>query len=81
MVTGLRDVGWSVDGLMTVAPPGDAVVARSAFELVAELRGELGLRELSMGMSADLEQGVAAGATMVRLGTALFGPRPQGRRL
>ena len=66
---------------MTVAPPGDRTVARAAFELVAELGRDLGLSELSMGMSADLEQGVAAGATMVRLGTALFGPRPQGRRL
>jgi hypothetical protein len=34
-----------------------------------------------MGMSSDLEQAVAAGATMVRLGTCLFGPRPQRRRL
>ena len=37
--------------------------------------------ELSMGMSEDLEQAVAAGATMVRLGTCLFGPRPNRRRL
>jgi hypothetical protein len=66
---------------MTVAPPGDASVARRAFELVARLREELGLAELSMGMSGDLEQAVGAGSTMVRLGTALFGPRPQRPRL
>lgn len=81
LVSGLRELGCRVDGLMTVAPPGDESLARRAFDLVANLRAELGLGELSMGMSADLEQGVAAGATMVRLGTALFGPRPQGRRL
>jgi hypothetical protein len=46
---------------------------------VAELADRLGLRERSMGMSGDLEVAVAEGATMVRLGTALFGPRPPRR--
>jgi len=81
VVAGLRELGCRVDGLMTVAPPGDANMAREAFDRVARLGADLGLRELSMGMSADLEQAVAAGATMVRLGTALFGPRPRRRRL
>jgi uncharacterized pyridoxal phosphate-containing UPF0001 family protein len=81
VVAGLREIGCRVDGLMTVAPPGEASLARAAFDRVARLRDELGLAELSMGMSADLEQAVAAGATMVRLGTCLFGPRPQPRRL
>jgi len=81
VVAGLREIGCRVDGLMTVAPPGEADLARAAFDRVARLRQELGLAELSMGMSADLEQAVAAGATMVRLGTCLFGPRPQPRRL
>jgi len=81
LVARLRDVGCRVDGLMTVAPPGDPLRARAAFDLVARLAAEIGLAELSMGMSEDLEQAVAAGATMVRLGTALFGPRPQRRRL
>ncbi len=81
VVSALRELGCNVEGLMTVAPQGDADKARAAFEMVAGLRKELGLRELSMGMSDDLEQAVAAGATMVRLGTALFGPRPQRRRL
>jgi pyridoxal phosphate enzyme (YggS family) len=73
--------GWQVEGLMTVAPPGDAELARAAFATVARLRQELGLRELSMGMSGDLEEAVAAGATMVRVGTALLGARPSRRRL
>jgi hypothetical protein len=81
VVAGLRELGCRVDGLMTVAPPGEASLARAAFDRVARLGTELGLAELSMGMSADLEQAVAAGATMVRLGTCLFGPRPQRRRL
>lgn len=81
VVAGLREIGCRVEGLMTVAPPGEARLARAAFDQVARLGGELGLAELSMGMSADLEQAVAAGATMVRLGTCLFGSRPQRRRL
>ncbi|MGA3351620.1 MAG: YggS family pyridoxal phosphate enzyme [Acidimicrobiales bacterium] len=81
VVEGLLEHGCRVEGLMTVAPPGDPERARAAFERVARLRDELGLKELSMGMSEDLEQAVAAGATMVRLGTSLFGPRPQRRRL
>ncbi len=40
------------------------------------MAASLGLSELSMGMSADFELAVAEGATIVRLGTALFGPRP-----
>ena len=81
VVAGLREMGCRVEGLMTVAPLGDESLKRAAFDQVARLGGELGLTELSMGMSADLEQAVAAGATMVRLGTCLFGPRPQPRRL
>jgi hypothetical protein len=81
VVSALRDLGCRVEGLMTVAPAGDPGLARSTFDRVARLGEELGLKELSMGMSEDLEQAVAAGATMVRLGTALFGPRPQRRRL
>ena len=81
VVAGLLELGCRVDGLMTVAPAGDPIRARAAFDRVATLCEDLGLKELSMGMSEDLEQAVAAGATMVRLGTALFGPRPNRRRL
>jgi pyridoxal phosphate enzyme (YggS family) len=66
-------------GLMTVPPFGDLTVARRTFEALASLRALHGgtsvLPELSMGMSADLELAVAAGATMVRVGTAIFGAR------
>ena len=71
-----RAAGLEVRGLMTVAPLGEPEEARPCFRRLAELRDELGLVELSMGMSGDLEVAVQEGATIVRVGTALFGPRP-----
>ncbi len=63
-----------VRGLMTMAPfsenPEDA---RPIFRQVARLARELSLKELSMGMSQDFETAVQEGATMVRIGTAIFG--------
>ncbi len=71
-----------VRGLMTMAPQGDAQVARECFEELAHLRDELRsnleptiaekFNELSMGMSEDWREAIAAGATMVRIGRALF---------
>jgi pyridoxal phosphate enzyme (YggS family) len=71
------EASLQVRGLMTI-PPDDPALAKQAFEDLALLRkthGEALLPELSMGMSGDLELAVAAGATMVRIGTAIFGPR------
>ena len=69
-------------GLMTIAPIGIAADdARVVFRRLREERDRLaqrlgiGLPELSMGMSADAEAAAAEGATLVRIGTALFGPR------
>lgn len=73
LVADARAEGLDVRGLMTIAAPGPA--AAEGFTLLARLADELGLPERSMGMSADLEQAVEAGTTMVRIGTALFGPR------
>src|SRR5262249_50603767 len=65
-----------VQGLMTVAPPGpDAEHARPYFRRLKAHAEELGVRELSMGMSDDFEVAVEEGATMVRVGTAIFGAR------
>jgi len=64
-----------LEGLMTVAPP-DAAAAAAAFQSVGSLADALGLKERSMGMSADFEAAVSAGATMVRIGRGLFGDRP-----
>lgn len=65
-------------GLMTM-PPHDLEGARHAFEALASLQathgGKAKLPELSMGMSDDLEVAVACGATLVRVGTAIFGAR------
>lgn len=66
----------ALDGLMTIGQLGAAGDARRAFASLRGLADRLGLRELSMGMSGDFEQAVAEGATIVRLGTALFGERP-----
>lgn len=76
LVEQLRQLGLDVVGLMTVAAPGRGAAA-AAFAEVTRLADELGLRERSMGMSDDLEEAVAAGSTMVRVGRALFGDRPQ----
>ena len=71
-----HDVGLRVVGLMTVGPTGPPEAARSGFGLLARLADRLGLPERSMGMTDDLEIAVAEGATIVRIGSALFGPRP-----
>jgi hypothetical protein len=78
LVDRLRSFGLEVRGLMTVAPlaPEDASAAPKAFGALRSLADELGLAEVSMGMSDDLEAAVAEGTTMVRVGRALFGPRP-----
>jgi len=77
LVRHCRDAGLVVVGLMAVGPPGPPELARSGFRLLATQAADLGLPELSMGMSADIEVAVEEGATMVRVGTALFGPRPR----
>jgi len=75
LVATARQAGLVVRGLMAVGPPGPAEAARPAFRSLARLADGLGLPEVSMGMSGDFVVAVEEGATMVRLGTALFGPR------
>ena len=73
--TALDGLGLDVDGLMTVAPQeGDP---RGWFAALRDLGERIGLAELSMGMSADFEAAIEEGATMVRVGRAIFGARPQ----
>ena len=63
-------------GLMTMAPLGlPAPQRRQLFDEAAALAQELGVRELSMGMSGDWPEAAAAGSTWVRIGSALFGDR------
>ena len=66
-----------VRGVMTVAPPvSDPETLRPLFRGLAALARELALPELSMGMSGDFEVAVEEGATLVRVGSAIFGQRP-----
>jgi pyridoxal phosphate enzyme (YggS family) len=65
----------SVDGLMAIPPAGSAEATRPFFRRLRELRDRLALRELSMGMSDDFETAIEEGATMVRVGRAIFGAR------
>jgi PLP dependent protein len=76
LVRALSALELDVQGLMTVAPPGDGAAA--VFTQVARMAGSLELPECSMGMTDDLEAAVAAGTTMVRIGRALFGERSRG---
>lgn len=89
LVEDLSELGLEVRGLMGVAAPAGRTREqadegiRQQFRRLATLAARLGLKELSMGMSDDLEIAVEEGATIVRLGTALFGARPvraQARR-
>ena len=65
-----------IRGLMTIAPLlPDPEMARPVFRKLRELAQGLGVRELSMGMTNDFEMAVEEGATLVRIGTAIFGPR------
>lgn len=66
----------SVRGLMTIPAPGDPAGTRRAYRELAGLAASLDVPELSMGMSEDFEVAIAEGATMVRVGTAIFGDRP-----
>ena len=79
----LPAIGNRVVGLMTMARhDADADEQRRTFATLRDLRDRLqeragiALPELSMGMSGDAEAAVAEGATLVRIGTAIFGPRP-----
>jgi hypothetical protein len=82
LAAALEGKNLRVEGLMTIAPLSpDPDAARRTFARLREIRDGLAagsgarLRELSMGMSGDMDAAVAEGSTIVRLGTALFGAR------
>jgi len=75
LVADCQGLGLSVAGLMTVGPAGPAEGARAGFRLLRRMADDLGLADCSMGMSADFEVAVDEGATIVRIGSRLFGPR------
>ena len=85
LVVSLKKDGCGLDlrGLMCLPPMFDAPEeARPYFEHLRELRDELSaslglpLPELSMGMTGDFEAAIEEGATLIRVGTSIFGPRP-----
>ncbi len=65
--------GLAIDGLMCI-PPLDEEPAMH-FALLAKIAEKVGVKELSMGMSGDFARAISFGATYVRIGTAIFGPR------
>ena len=68
-----EELALDIAGLMCIPPLDEEPGVHFAF--LAKLAGELGLKHLSMGMSADFETAVAFGATHVRVGSQIFGGR------
>ena len=76
-------------GLMTIPPLGEAEAMRPYFRQLRSMRDDLGLEQLSMGMTDDFEVAIEEGATIIRVGRAIFGsrtariaepPQPEGTR-
>lgn len=70
----------NVRGLMVIPRPKDNDIQRLSFKKIKNKFNELkkiynGMDALSMGMSADFQEAIAEGSTMIRIGTNLFGPR------
>ena len=70
------DLNISVAGLMTIGVLNDADATRKSFAELVALADEYDVPVRSMGMSGDYQEALAAGSTMLRLGSALFGNRP-----
>jgi PLP dependent protein len=75
LVEHAQSAGLDVQGLMGVAAMDNDVAVGGQFKLLRALVDEQGLEVCSMGMTNDLELAVTEGSTMLRIGTALFGPR------
>ncbi len=74
LVDALAELGLRVDGLMAIPPVGDD--PRRWFAALRDLAARSEVRALSMGMTDDFEIAIEEGATIVRVGRALFGERP-----
>jgi len=78
LVAAARDTGLVVEGLMTMGPSdADPDATRRAFRATAHLAADLGLSELSMGMTHDVRIALEEGSTIVRIGSGIFGERPR----
>ena len=77
-VADCRGLDLPVLGLMCIPPEGEDPAPH--FRMLADIAARNGLTGLSMGMSSDFEAAIAAGATHVRVGSAIFGARDYGAR-
>lgn len=78
LVARAQSVGLVVEGLMTMGPSdADPDTTRRAFRATAHLAADLGLAELSMGMTHDVRIALEEGSTIVRVGSGIFGERPR----
>lgn len=76
----VRKAGLNLTGAMAIGDPHSPTATRAAFGELADFADRHDLEHRSMGMSGDLAQALDAGSTMIRVGTRLFGARPQPRR-
>ena len=75
LISELRDMNIDISGLMTMGVPGDMVATRVVFKKLRRLADTFELPECSMGMSDDFEIALESGASMIRVGSAIFGNR------
>ena len=75
LISQLRDMNIDISGLMTMGVPGDMVATRVVFKKLRKLADTFELPECSMGMSDDFEIALESGASMIRVGSAIFGNR------
>ncbi len=75
LISELRDMNIDISGLMTMGVPGDMVATRIVFKELRKLADTFELPECSMGMSDDFEIALESGASMIRVGSAIFGNR------
>lgn len=76
------DAGLVVEGVMTLGPThGDRASRMASFRLLRQIADTHGVSVCSMGMSDDYREALECGSTMVRIGSALFGPRERGPKV
>ena len=75
LISELRDMNIDISGLMTMGVPGDKVATRVVFKELRKLADTFELPECSMGMSGHFEIALESGASMIRVGSAIFGNR------
>ena len=75
LIEKFEEIGIDVEGLLTIGASEDRDTTLACFQDLKKLANSLGLSECSMGMSNDYDLALEAGATILRLGRAIFGKR------